>query len=154
MYKYFYVNLGAIYAKGLCFIRDEIKPVSALCENWYWYVHKWGRCYCSNSKRTEHFSLLLLLGILPKGCSGMSLGRVELEQDGDSSLRSLKVPRVEKRNNCLEKEISCYHVIFNLSRILYIHIQLCIERLDKKVPLNKYELAATAPNLKEQSAFV
>ena len=72
----------------------------------------------------------------------MGLEVVELEQDGDSSLRSLK-PRVEKGNNCLEKEISCYHVIFNLSRILCIHIQLCIERLHKKVPLNKYELAAT-----------
>ena len=81
----------------------------------------------------------------------MSLGRVELEQDGDSSLRSLKVPRVEKGNNCLEKEISCYHVIFNLSRILCIHIQL--DRLDKKVPLNKYELAATTPNLTEHSSF-
>ena len=41
----------------------------------------------------------------------MSLGRFELEQDGDSSLRSLKVPRMEKGNNCLEKEL---HVVIRL----------------------------------------
>ena len=50
----------------------------------------------------------MLLGILPEGFSGMSLERVELGQDGDSSLRSLEVPRMEKGNICLEKEISCY----------------------------------------------
>lgn len=42
----------------------------------------------------------------------MSLERSVLEHDGDSSLRFLEVPRMEKRNKCLENEIS-----YDLSQI-------------------------------------
>ena len=56
--------------------------------------------------------LVVILDILPARWSGMSLERFVLEHDGDSSLRSSEVPRMEKGNKCLENE-NCLHSINN-----------------------------------------